>query len=122
LLLFFPAAFTGVCGKEFCDKSEASSFKSLGINAYGISVDTFYAQAAWIKELGIHTPLLSDFAHRATKGYDVVLPDLSGIGPASARATFIIDKDGIIRYSAQTEKSGDARDFAALQEAVKAII
>lgn len=120
VLLWFPAAFTGVCTKEFCDLS-GGMHNLPGAKVYGISCDTAFAQEGWAKAENISVTLLSDYAHKVTEAYDVVLPDLAGLGPASKRAAFVIDKEGIIRYSEETPTPGDLPDFTAIVEVLKTL-
>ncbi len=103
VLLFVPLAFTGVCTKELCDVSAGlGAYESLNAQVIGISVDSPFAQEAWAQKESITIPLASDLNKEVAKAYDVLLPDLVGIGSASARAAFVIDKEGIVRYSEQT--------------------
>lgn len=122
LILFFPAAFTGVCTQEFCDVSGGiQGYKDLGIDVLGISCDTAFCQEAWAKSNNISVKLGSDYKHEVCAAYDVVLPDLAGHGPASKRAAFVINSDGVIAYSEETPTPGDLPDFNAIQNAIKAL-
>lgn len=48
VLLFFPAAFTGVCTTEMCDQTGGlAEYEKLGAQVYGISVDNAFSQEAW---------------------------------------------------------------------------
>jgi peroxiredoxin len=120
VLLWFPAAFTGVCTQEFCDLS-GGVHNLPGAQVYGISCDTAFAQEGWAKSAGISVTLQSDFAHSVTDAYDVVLPDLAGLGPVSKRAAFVIDKEGIIRISEETPTPGDLPNFAAIVEVLQSL-
>ena len=103
VLLFFPLAFTGVCTKEMCDISGGlKAYTDLNAQVIAISVDSPFAQEAWAQKENITIPLASDLNKDVAKAYDVLLPDLVGIGAASARAAFVIDREGIVRYSEQT--------------------
>lgn len=119
VLLFFPAAFTGVCTQEMCDASNGLGGAS-GLNAavYGISADTPFALDAWAKKSGITTPLLSDYQKETIKAYDVVLPDLAGLGMGSQRAAFVIDKVGIVRHVEVTPTPLEVPSFDAIKEAL----
>jgi glutaredoxin-dependent peroxiredoxin len=110
VLLFFPAAFTGVCTTEMCDK--------LGAQVYGISVDTPFSQEAWAQQNKIGVTLLSDLNKTVTKSYDVVFPNLAGIGDTSARAAFVIGKDGVVKYAEQTATPKDLPNFGAVKAAL----
>lgn len=120
VLLFFPAAFTGVCTTEFCDLSAGiGRYQSLNAVVLGISCDTPFAQAAWAKQNNITIPLLSDYDHSVTEAFDVVLPDLAGLGPACKRAAFVIDRDGVVLYGEETENPGVLPNFEAVLAAVE---
>ncbi len=121
VLLFVPGAFTLVCTEELCTQSrEIEAYEELDAVVYGITVDSAYCQAAWARQEGITITLLSDFTHRVTQAYDVVLPDLGGLGPASKRAVFII-KDGVISYSEVTASTLDMPDFTAVRAALSSL-
>jgi peroxiredoxin len=116
VLLFVPLAFTGVCTKELCDVSAGlSAYESLNAQVIGISVDSPFAQEAWAQKESITIPLASDLNKEAAKAYDVLLPDLVGIGSASARAAFVIDKEGVVRYSEQTPTPLELPTFEAIK-------
>lgn len=112
VILFFPLAFTGVCTQEFCDVTAGlAKYEELNASVLGISVDSPFAQEAWAKKENIRIPLLSDLNKETAKAYGVFLEDLIGLGGTSARAAFVIDKDGIIRHSEQTPTPKDLPDF-----------
>ena len=103
VLLFFPLAFTGVCTQEMCDVSGGiKAYSDLNAQVIAISVDSPFAQEAWAQKESITIPLASDLNKEVAKAYDVLLPDLVGIGAASARAAFVVDREGVVRYSEQT--------------------
>ena len=112
VLLFYPGAFTGVCTKEMCDvTSGLDTYKNANAQVYGISNDTPFVLAEWSKQLSIGFPLLSDFQKDVAKAYDVIWPDFAGLGEGTARAVFVIDKEGIIRHAEQTASLGDLPNF-----------
>src|SRR5580658_2753712 len=116
VLLFFPAAFTGVCTKELCDITAGlSQYASLNAAVIGLSVDTPFAQEAWAKKEKIGITLTSDLNKTVTKAYDVLFPMLADIGDTSARAAFVIDKAGVVQYAEQTPTPKDLPNFAAVQ-------
>lgn len=119
VLLFFPLAFTGVCTKELCDVSGGiPEYETLNAAVYAISVDSPFAQEAWALKEGITVTLLSDLNKHVTKAYDVVFPNLAGVGDTSARAAVIIDKAGNIAYFEQTATPKDIPNFQAVKEAL----
>jgi peroxiredoxin len=117
VLLFFPAAFTGVCTQEMCDISAGmNGYAGLNADVIAISVDTPFSQQAWAQKEKITIPLASDLNKEVTKKYDVVFPMLAGIGDTAARAAFVIDKSGTIQYSEQTPTPKDLPNFAKVKE------
>jgi peroxiredoxin len=122
VLLFFPAAFTGVCTQEMCAAGDA--FADLDIEnvvVYGVSPDSPFAQAAWAEKEGIRHPLLSDYQREAARAFDVVLPDLAGLGPGSQRAAFVIDREGVVRYSEQTPTPLELPNLEAVRQTLASL-
>jgi peroxiredoxin len=119
VLLFFPAAYTGVCTTEMCDQTSGlADYEKLGAQVYGISVDTPFSQEAWANSNQIKVTLLSDLNKTVTKAYDVLFPMLAGIGDTSARAAFVIGKDGVVKYAEQTPTPKDLPNFGAVKAAL----
>jgi len=119
VLLFFPLAFTGVCTAEMCDVSGGiSAYESLNATVYAISVDSPFAQAAWAEKEKIGLKLLSDLNKTVIKAYDVVFPNLAGVGDTAARAAIVIDKAGMVAYAEQTATPKDLPDFEAVKAAL----
>lgn len=119
VLLFFPAAFTSVCQSELCDISGGlGEYDKLDAVVYGISVDNVFSQEAWAKQAGIKIPLLSDLNKTVIKAYDVVFPNLAGIGDTAARAAIVVGKDGTVKYAEQTPTPKDLPNFAAVKAAL----
>ena len=60
-------------------------------------MDSAPANAHWAKELGVTFPILSDFKRTVVKDYGIY-NEAQGY---ANRATFVIDKQGIIRHVEQ---------------------
>ena len=119
VLLFFPLAFTGVCTQELCDITAGlGAYSALNADVIGISVDSPFAQEAWAQQSKIGIRLGSDLNKATTKAYDVVFPNLAGIGDTSARAAFVVGKDGVVKYAEKTATPKDLPNFAAVQAAL----
>src|SRR6266853_757611 len=117
VLLFFPAAFTGVCTTELCDITAGlGAYSGLNADVLAVSVDTPFAQEAWAQKEKIGITLASDLNKEVTKQYDVLFPMLAGVGDTAARAAFVIDKNGVVRYSEQTPTPKDLPDFSKVKE------
>jgi len=117
VLLFFPLAFTSVCTQEMCDvTSGLNAYSGLGADVIGVSVDSPFAQEAWAQKEKIGITLASDLNKKVAEAYGTLLPDLLGLGAVSARAVFVIDRNGAVQYSEQTATPKDLPNFNALQE------
>ncbi len=116
LVLFFPLAFTGVCTAEMCDITGGlNSYADMNAEVIGVSVDSPFAQEAWALKEKIGVTLVSDLNKTTATNYGVLLDDLVGLGAVSARAAFIVDKEGVIQYSEQTPTPKDLPDFDAIK-------
>ena len=122
VLLFFPAAFTGVCTQELCDiTSGLNAYASLNADVIGVSVDTPFAQEAWAQKEKIGITLVSDLNKEVTRSYDVLFPMLAGVGDTAARAAFVIDKQGVVRYSEQTPSPKELPNFDKVKETLSGL-
>ncbi len=119
VLLFFPLAYTGTCTQEMCDVTQGlGGYAGLNASVVGVSVDSPFAQEAWAKQHAIQVTLVSDLNKTVTRAYDVLIPNLAGIGDTSARAAFVIGRDGKIKYSEQTATPKDLPNFTAIKAAL----
>lgn len=117
VLLFFPAAFTSVCTQEMCDITAGmNAYAGMNADVIGISVDTPFAQEAWAQKEKIGIKLASDLNKQVTRAYDVLFPNLAGIGDTAARAAFVIDKQGVVQYSEQTPSPKELPNFQKVKE------
>lgn len=119
VLLFYPLAFTSVCTQEMCDvTSGLNAYKDLNAEVIGVSVDSPFAQEAWAQKEKIGITLASDLNKKTAEAYGTLLPDLIGLGAVSARAAFVIDKNGVVQYSEQTPTPKDLPNFSAIKAAL----
>jgi peroxiredoxin len=119
VLLFFPLAFTSVCTKEMCDVTAGmNAYSGLNTDVIGISVDSPFSQEAWAQKEKIGITLASDLNKETAKAYGTLLPDLLGLGAVSARAAFVVDKEGVVRYSEQTPTPKELPNFDAVKDAL----
>jgi peroxiredoxin Q/BCP len=99
VLFFFPKAFTGTCETQISTHAhEADKFKQHNAVVLGVSTDQTPAQAAFAKGCDPEgkVVLLSDFRHQVVKQYGVHEEEANR---ANDRATFIIDKNGVVQYA-----------------------
>ena len=116
VLLFFPLAFTGVCTAEMCEISAGmGAYESLNATVIGISVDSPFSQDAWAQKERIGITLASDLNKTVATAYGVLLADLGGFGSTSARAAFVIDREGVVQYAEQTPTPKDLPNFEAIK-------
>jgi peroxiredoxin len=119
VLAFFPAAFTGVCTKELCTfRDSMAKLNSAHAQVYGISVDTSFALAEFKKQQNLNFPLLSDFNKETIQAYGVFNPDMIGLKGIAKRSTFVIDKDGVVRYSEILEDARNEPNYDKVFEAL----
>lgn len=122
VLLFFPLAFTSVCTAEMCDISNGlNAYAQLGADVIAISVDSPFAQEAWAQKEKITVKLASDLNKQTAAAYGVLLPDLLGFGSTAARAAFVVDKQGVVRYSEQTPTPKDLPNFEAIKATLQGL-
>ena len=77
-------------------------FQQTGAKVFGISTDNTPSQKAFVQQLGLTFPLLSDFLDRhVSQDYGIYIPKFGIAG----RVTFVIDTEGKIDT---IESGGDA--------------
>jgi alkyl hydroperoxide reductase subunit AhpC len=92
-------------------------FEAADAQVVGISCDSIYSHEAWAKSLGgISYPLLSDLQRDVVKRYGIHWPELN----ACHRATFVIDRQGVIRF-AERYGRGELPDPAKILAEVKTL-
>ena len=121
VILFVPLAFTGVCTAELCDITAGlSAYNDLNAAVIGISVDSPFAQEQWATKEKIGITLASDLNKKTSADYGVLIDDLGGLiagfVSTSARAAFVVDKNGVGQYAEQTATVKDLPNFAAIKE------
>lgn len=116
-LVFYPFTFTGVCEGELCQiRDDYAHFVEAGVQVLAISCNTKHAQKRWADEMGYTFPVLSDFwPHGAVAQAYGVFNDALG---CANRATFMIDKDGVIADVIESPDLGTPREVARYEEAL----
>jgi peroxiredoxin len=98
ILAFYPADWSPVCGDQMALYNEIHpEFHRFKAALVGISVDGSWCHAAFAHDRKLHFPLLADFEPKGgvARAYGVYRSQ-DGI---CERALFVIDSDGIIRWS-----------------------
>ena len=107
LLAFFPLAFTSTCTSELCAFSEDfDQFEGSGVAILPISVDSIPTLKEFKAKYGMHADLLSDFKRDVSRAYGVLIEDRF----FSTRAYFLIDREGIVRWSHVEENPSNRRE------------
>ncbi len=76
-------------------EARLKDFEAAQTQVMGISTDSIYSHEAWAKSLGgISYPLLADIHRETVKTYGVWWPELN----ANYRATYLVDKQGTVRF------------------------
>jgi peroxiredoxin len=98
ILVFYPADWSPVCGDQVALYNEIlSEFREYGAEILGISVDGVWCHAAFARDRNLHFPLLADFEPKGAVArlYGAYREEEG----TSERALFVLDGDGIIRWS-----------------------
>ena len=95
VLYFYPKDFSPGCTKEACAfRDSYEPFKDAGAEVIGVSSDTEESHNKFTIKLRLPFQLLSDEGGRVRKLYGVP----SSLGMIPGRVTYVIDKEGIVRY------------------------
>jgi peroxiredoxin len=119
VLLFIPFAFTGTCTGELCAiRDDLAAFQNDNVQVLAVSCDSPFTQKMFAEQEGYKFPVLADFWPHgaAAKAYGIFNEDLG----CAMRGTFIIDKEGIIRWSV-VNGLGDARNNGDYKTAIAAL-
>ena len=97
VLYFYPKDDTPGCTKEACSFSDnIEKIKNLNVEVFGVSVDDPESHKKFVEKYDLGFDLISDVELKIVEKYGVKRI-VSGVTYAR-RVTFLIDKNGIIRY------------------------
>jgi peroxiredoxin (alkyl hydroperoxide reductase subunit C) len=108
LLVFYPWAFTSICTGELGRlRDNIDAFANDRVQVLTISVDSSFSHKIFAQRDELNFPLLADFwPHGAVaQAYGVFNTDAG----AANRGTFLVDAEGIIRFS-EVNEIGVGRD------------
>lgn len=115
LLIFYPFAFSRNCTAEMCTlRDDNADLVSDDVEVLGISPDSVFTLKAWKAAEGFVNEFVADFwPHgKVAQDYGVFVEQIG----CPKRATFLIDKEGILRW--MEDSGGDIRDQAGWREAL----
>jgi peroxiredoxin len=119
LLVFYPFVFTRVCSGELVTlRDVAAELTAAGVQLLAASCDPPAALRVFAEQQGVDYPLLSDFwPHGAVaRAYGVFNED----NGAAQRGSFLIDREGIVRWTVHTAMS-QARQVEDYRRAAAAL-
>jgi len=101
--VFYPLDFTFVCPTELTAFSDRiDEINGVGAEVLGISTDSVHSHRAWLRTPrdqngieGLKYPLASDTGGRLARKYNILVEEEN----IALRGLFIIDPEGILRYS-----------------------
>lgn len=120
VVFFYPADFTFVCPTELGDLADHyDTFKSLGVEIFGVSTDTHFTHKAWHDASDtirrIRYPLVGDPTGTLTRNFGVMIEE-EGL---ALRGTFVVDPEGRIKLM-EVHDNGIGRDARELLRKVQA--
>jgi peroxiredoxin len=98
ILAFYPEDWSPVCSDQMALYQELlPEFRRFNAELVGISVDGIWCHLAFAKDRNLHFPLLADFEPKGgvARAYGVYRAKEG----TSERALYVIDGDGIVRWS-----------------------
>jgi len=98
ILAFYPEDWSPVCSDQMALYQEVlPEFQKFNAELLGISVDGIWSHLAFAKDRNLHFPLLADFEPKGevARAYQVYRAKEG----TSERALYVIDADGIVRWS-----------------------
>ena len=108
VLFFYPRDESPICTREVCAFRDAhQDFDAAGAAVVGISSDGEAAHEAFARKQRLNYLLLSDPGGKVRRAYGIP----KTLGVLDGRATFVIDRAGMVRmaYSAQLVAEGHTR-------------
>jgi peroxiredoxin len=98
VLVFYPADWSPVCGDQLALYNEALSlFEEHQAQLLGLSVDSLWSHRAYAESRQLCFPLLADFEPKGEVARQYGVYNLEE--GTSRRALFVIDAQGVIRWS-----------------------
>jgi len=120
VLSVVPSLDTPICDMQTRRFNQEAEKMGEGVQVLTISMDLPFAQKRWCGAAGIERVMtLSDYrnAEFGTK-YGVLIPALRLL----ARAVFVVDAKGVIRYVQLVPEIGQEPDYAPVLQAVKGLM
>ena len=120
VLYFYPKDFTPGCTREACNfRDESEALEKYDAIVVGISSDTTESHSSFKEQHKLPFPLIADPDKRIIKTYEA----LGLLGFITARVTYVINKQGVIRKGFRHDLSigKHLSDTLAALETVKSV-
>lgn len=135
VLVFFVGAFTLTCTKEACEfRDSMAQLIDLKAQIVGIDINVPSANKGLAEKNRLPFPVLSDYKRDVFKTYGLEVPDFtgpegesiacrwgSGCYPIAKRSIFILDENGIVRYTWVSNKNAVEPSYEKIRETLKHI-
>lgn len=120
VLFFYPRDESAICTREVCAFRDAhQDFAEAGAAVVGISSDDEAAHEAFARKQRLNYVLLSDPGGKVRKAYGIP----KTLGVVDGRATFVIDRSGVVRmaYVNQLVAEGHTRRALETVQALRGV-
>jgi thiol peroxidase len=120
VLLMFPSVDTGVCATETRTFNQKAS--GLGATVLAVTADLPFALGRFCAAEGItNVETGSDFRHRDADAWGTRIAE-GGLAGVLGRVSFVIDREGMVRFCEVTPELGSEPDYEAVLNAAKALV
>ncbi|MBT3379061.1 MAG: thiol peroxidase [Lentisphaerae bacterium] len=117
VILSVPSLDTPVCDTETRRFNQEAAGLGEDVSIAVVSMDLPFAQGRWCGAAGVDqvTPLSDHLSAAFGEAYGVLIKEVRLL----ARAVFVVDAEGIVRYAETVGEVADEPDYNAVLEAVK---
>jgi peroxiredoxin Q/BCP len=117
VLAFYPGDGTPVCTKQLCSyQDDLQVLKGLGAQVWGISSQDVASHQRFAAKRGLTFPLLADTDKAVQKAYGV-----SGLFGMTKRSVFVVDREGVLRWSHVSQVGLTYQDVDTIAEVLKGL-
>jgi peroxiredoxin len=123
VILFFPLAFTSTCTAELCNiRDNYAMYNGLNAVVLGISTDSLFTLGKFREEQKLNFDLLSDYNKDTATAYGALYANWGyGMKGVAKRASFVVDKNGILRYGEILENANELPNFEGITSTLKSL-
>lgn len=120
VLLMFPSVDTSTCALETRTFNKLAT--GLGAKVLAVTADLHFALKRFCAAEGIeNVEAGSDFRYRDADAWGTRIAE-GGMNGVLGRVTFVIDKEGVVRYCEVAPELGNEPDYDAALNAAKALL